>query len=1042
MIGEVTFKDQEPIVYDSPAKFKADRSRHLVGKGSDYKFDGLKYGYEVTNPVRYKEPYDAPKNKGITTTKQVDGPRFSPAEDAAYIDAVNGKDTSTAQAMVDEAAKRAGYKSAAYHGSPDLRPLNKDNVYKSGQEQYLEKKSPDDAYFFTTHKAVAQSYANKPAWDYQGAEPGIKNVYLDLGNSKIIDGKGEKWKYRTQQSVKEAKADGFDSYTVNNTRDTYNPGKVKGTVYAVFKPSQIKSADSATYDDGGNLVPLSERFSKRTDDVRFSPEGEFNDGPVNDDAGKVLSKVPLPDFKVNVKPLNDLRKWLDSSKSKLVKDSSSFTRGKEAKLRIDIPTFKRSVANGDPVYAISVHDKGVGDRVGKVQGYTNIAGVKDAQFVVNQPGAEGVKSGKTNKWPIAYVKGEYKPITSIPDDIGSWTQAGMNPRRHSYFYDRATGDPVISGDEAISHGATVFVKNPVFGDKSDFRFSPGVDRPAPEMVDLPQASTEFDHLRVGTAKLGTKTKYVETPQRSNVGGHIVGDTVLESHMESMNYEQVPADIKKIKDPAKKRHKYIRWLSDNILALHDAFQADLRQRATMWYDGANKIAHEFATRFSYKAEQAAAVIAVLSPQKDWFMNVSQAEQVMDIWTNHQDTVLSEAMTRHEVEGIIKNATATAGKLKPKPKDVYESPEQKLKRETYNKKQHAKARAERRKVIEPIMGQSIASLKGNTKEHLTRQGWAIRILAQVGHGREYSVISPEGQAMQTQTKGNGKAQQSTWSGVDTILKAVSVMQDGSLRNISDQLGEKHKVRNFYNNIIAPNSPHGDATIDTHAVAAGHLMPLGASATEVNHNFGSVMTEMVDAPGAKGSYHVYMDAYRMAAEARGLLPRQMQSITWEAVRLLYGPKTKMKGNTTRPDTLKKWKNKNHEEARTEIVGGGLPAPAWARSGHSGGPTAEPGIIQANGGGMDAGAGLRFRGGGPDAARRKRVGGVSFSPGRSLNKRGGMLYTTEAGHKAIKLSDRSGIKVYDPNGKRIGKQFDDIEEANEEIRKASTSSVRSRTR
>jgi hypothetical protein len=34
----------------------------------------------------------------------------------------------------------------------------------------------------------------------------------------------------------------------------------------------------------------------------------------------------------------------------------------------------------------------------------------------------------------------------------------------------------------------------------------------------------------------------------------------------------------------------------------------------------------------------------------------------------------------------------------------------------------------------------------------------------------------------------------------------------------MGERHKVRNFYNNIYDPNSPYGDVTIDTHAVAAG--------------------------------------------------------------------------------------------------------------------------------------------------------------------------------------------------------------------------------
>ena len=34
----------------------------------------------------------------------------------------------------------------------------------------------------------------------------------------------------------------------------------------------------------------------------------------------------------------------------------------------------------------------------------------------------------------------------------------------------------------------------------------------------------------------------------------------------------------------------------------------------------------------------------------------------------------------------------------------------------------------------------------------------------------------------------------------------------------MGAMHKVRNFYNNILLPDSPNGHVTIDTHAVAAG--------------------------------------------------------------------------------------------------------------------------------------------------------------------------------------------------------------------------------
>ena len=40
--------------------------------------------------------------------------------------------------------------------------------------------------------------------------------------------------------------------------------------YIVFKNTQIKSADPVTYDDNGNVIPLSERFKKSNPDIRYS----------------------------------------------------------------------------------------------------------------------------------------------------------------------------------------------------------------------------------------------------------------------------------------------------------------------------------------------------------------------------------------------------------------------------------------------------------------------------------------------------------------------------------------------------------------------------------------------------------------------------------------------------------------------------------------------------------------------------------------------------------------------------------------------------
>ena len=51
------------------------------------------------------------------------------------------------------------------------------------------------------------------------------------------------------------------------------------------------------------------------------------------------------------------------------------------------------------------------------------------------------------------------------------------------------------------------------------------------------------------------------------------------------------------------------------------------------------------------------------------------------------------------------------------------------------------------------------------------------------------------------------------------------NGDLNKISDAMGDMHKVRSFFNNIEVPFSDFGDITIDTHAIAAGWMKPLGS-------------------------------------------------------------------------------------------------------------------------------------------------------------------------------------------------------------------------
>jgi hypothetical protein len=161
----------------------------------------------------------------------------------------------------------------------------------------------------------------------------------------------------------------------------------------------------------------------------------------------------------------------------------------------------------------------------------------------------------------------------------------------------------------------------------------------------------------------------------------------------------------------------------------------------------------------------------------------------------------------------------------------------------------------------------------------------------------VISPEGDVMGVVTKADGSEAGTGWGSFVEITKAVEAIESGGDKaTLTPLMGTQHKVRSFYNNILDPNGPNGDVTIDTHAVAAGLLKPLSGQSTEVHHNFGSAPSKVQQGAdwtgttknsgitGVQGNYGLYAEAYRRAAAERGILPREMQSITWEAARGLF--------------------------------------------------------------------------------------------------------------------------------------------------------------
>jgi len=258
------------------------------------------------------------------------------------------------------------------------------------------------------------------------------------------------------------------SLTAPELQPTITPG--------ILDPRTHKKPVKQKYDSSMGAARVEAMKEARKQANKFSPAGERM-GALPTGEGPVLQRVDTPILAgpaSNVISIERIRQEISEDKKAFVFENTAVDNGKMVGLRLDIPTYERTMEAGSPVFPISVHEKWAGKaggKAGKRIGYTNIATVENPVFMINEKAAEGIKGGK-QKSTIATVEGSYRKTTRIPDDIESWTQVAMNPRRHSYYYDRKTGQPVVGGDVAISTGNTVFVKNPVFASVDQFRFSP------------------------------------------------------------------------------------------------------------------------------------------------------------------------------------------------------------------------------------------------------------------------------------------------------------------------------------------------------------------------------------------------------------------------------------------------------------------------------------------------------------------------------------------------------------------------------------------
>lgn len=159
---------------------------------------------------------------------------------------------------------------------------------------------------------------------------------------------------------------------------------------------------------------------------------------------------------------------LTANKKEKYGAAEEWEAGTPVGLRLDIPAY-----SDHGVWVNSIHGP-------DSTAYGNVSSVTDARFGNFDDKALKVAQGAA-KSPFAKIEGKWNPIeeqeavkrASEYLQSPEWRQVGMDPERHGYFYDRKTMEPIVASEEVIQIGPLVLAKNPVYGDKGDFKFAHG-----------------------------------------------------------------------------------------------------------------------------------------------------------------------------------------------------------------------------------------------------------------------------------------------------------------------------------------------------------------------------------------------------------------------------------------------------------------------------------------------------------------------------------------------------------------------------------------
>ena len=288
--------------YNMVRKAAAEFTAWLRSEG----YDGLKVTDQENGGVSYVV-LDSRQAK-LTTNQNPTGARdlrysSRTASDSEYLNlAQNPEENREALSrMVEQAAREAGYTRLFFHGSKKGGGFT---VFRDWQ-------------YFTENREYAKRYANRE-------NPGsLYETYVKMENpfdTRIPEVRELFEQARQEYGMGELQENGlpdwtdgydiadyidendlpYDGIILDEGGDMVNGKPVsRGLSYVIRNSSQVKSADAVTYDDNGNVIPLSQRFDMGKEDIRYS--ARYTAAEENPEIADLVQRVLSGDFKANDK---------------------------------------------------------------------------------------------------------------------------------------------------------------------------------------------------------------------------------------------------------------------------------------------------------------------------------------------------------------------------------------------------------------------------------------------------------------------------------------------------------------------------------------------------------------------------------------------------------------------------------------------------------------------------------------------------------------------------------------------------------------------